>query len=67
MKQKRPRETKRKKLSRAEPQPLQATLVELHAVSSVEVLQLMLEAFLNADDSRDQGTRGDRDGMREGL
>ncbi|CAE7413126.1 ATP5C1 [Symbiodinium pilosum] len=31
----------------------EATLVELHAVSSVEVLQLMLEAFLNADDSRD--------------
>jgi len=28
-------------------------LLELHAVSSVEQLQLMLEAFMNADDSRD--------------
>ncbi|OLP86456.1 ATP synthase subunit gamma, mitochondrial [Symbiodinium microadriaticum] len=31
----------------------EAMLLELHAVSSVEQLQLMLEAFMNADDSRD--------------
>ena len=29
------------------------TLIELHAVSSVELLQLMLESFLNSDDNDD--------------
>ncbi|CAE6970708.1 ATP5C1 [Symbiodinium natans] len=31
----------------------EATLLELHTLSCVELLQLMIEAFLNADDSRD--------------